>query len=195
MTRTITINAPAGALLTLVLALGAGGCADTPTAEAAPAAPTVDAVTAEAHFGSPVKLLPPGAEREVRELLTRWEDAWNRNDAAAYARNYAVDADFVNPLGGLVPGRQAIQDIHIFLFGGAFRGSSQKAEVRRLVPLTGTLVLVDLNTSLTGFQALPPGLTPTEPGVVWTRGRVLVGKNGRNWEIVAQQLTRMNQAP
>lgn len=74
---------------------------------------------------------------------------------------------------------------------GPFRGSVQSFEVRRLVALKGNLALVDLNVAVTGYAGLPPGLNETEPGVVRTRARLLMGRNGARWEILAQQLTRI----
>jgi hypothetical protein len=84
---------------------------------------------------------------------------------------------------------------HVFLFNGPFAGSVQTGQVRRIVPLTGTLAIVDLNALLTGYVALPPGLSETAPGEVAIRARMVVGKNGPRWEILAQQLTRIAPPP
>lgn len=40
-----------------------------------------------------------------------------------------------------------------------------------------------------------PGLAETAPGELATRGRLVVGKNGGRWEILAQQLTRIAPPP
>jgi hypothetical protein len=50
-------------------------------------------------------------------------------------------------------------------------------------------------TVLTGYVALPPGLGETAPGEVATRGRLVVGKTGSRWEILAQQMTRIAPPP
>jgi uncharacterized protein (TIGR02246 family) len=110
-------------------------------------------------------------------------------DASAFAAVYAVDVDFVNPLGQVVSGRAAIEAAHIFLFSSLFAGSQSTWEMRRLVPLTGNLALVDLNVELAGIQAAPPGLLVSPDGVVRTRARLIVGRTGREWEIRSQQLT------
>lgn len=175
----------------LALLLSAAACSQTPTAPPA----THDGVEVTTAASAALPGVPPGTAAEIAALLASWEDAWARNDGVAYASHYALDTEFVNPLGGVVPSRQAVQDVHVFLFGGPFQGSVQTATVRRMSALTGSLVLVDLNVLLTGYRGLPPGLTETAPGKVWTRGRMLLGKNGGKWEILALQKTRMNEAP
>jgi uncharacterized protein (TIGR02246 family) len=173
--------------LLLVLALVGAACTDAPTA-----LPSADAAgVSEAR----VATNPPGQVREIEALLSSWEAAWAAHDAAAYAAHYAEDVDFVNPLGGILSGREAIREQHEFLFSGPFRGSTNVYEIRRLVFLTGTIAIVDLNMRLTGFAFLPPGLPQFEPGLVFTRARMVVMKQRGTWEIIAQQLTPVLPPP
>lgn len=144
----------------------------------------------EAELDEPqLAVVTPALESGVVDLLDRWTDAWTSMDASAYGAVYAVDADFVNPLGAVVPGRAAIEAVHTFLFRSLFAGSRQSWEMRRLVALTGNLALVDLNVELAGIQTAPPGLLVSPDGVVRTRARLIVGRTGGDWEIHAQQLT------
>jgi uncharacterized protein (TIGR02246 family) len=128
-------------------------------------------------------------EAGITDLLDRWTAAWAAMDAPAFAAVYAVDADFVNPLGLVTQGRAAIQTVHTFLFNTLFKDSQQTWEIRRLVALTGNLALVDLNVELAGFQGTPPGLLVSPDGVVRSRARLLVARSAGRWEIQAQQLT------
>jgi uncharacterized protein (TIGR02246 family) len=144
----------------------------------------------EAELDEPqLAVVTPVLEDGVVDLLDRWTDAWASMDASAFAAVYAVDVDFVNPLGQVVSGRAAIEAAHIFLFSSLFAGSQSTWEMRRLVPLTGNLALVDLNVELADIQAAPPGLLVSPDGVVRTRARLIVGRTGREWEIRSQQLT------
>jgi uncharacterized protein (TIGR02246 family) len=178
-------------VLALLTAVAVAGCDDSPTAapQHRDALAVPDAV--EARMGT----VPPAMERGIHDLLQTWAAAWASMDGHAYAANYAVDVDFISPLGGILSGRQAIANQHVFLFNGPFAGSVQTAQVRRIVPLTGTLALVDLNSVLSGVVAFPPGLDPTGPNEVATRGRLVVAKNGPRWEILAQQMTRIAPPP
>lgn len=178
--------------MALLLALALSACDQTPTVHTGQAGPLVAPASAEAAMG----VVPPGAEREIKAHLEAWSAAWASMDGNAYGSMYAEDADFVNPLGGILSGRAAIAATHVFLFNpvnGPFRGSVQTYEIRRLVSLRGNLALVDLNVALTGYAGLPPGLGETEPGVVRTRSRLVMGRNGARWEILAQQYTGIVQ--
>lgn len=61
--------------------------------------------------------------RAVLALGQALQDAWNRGDAAGYASLFTEDADFVAWNGTYGRGRQAIEDGHRRLFGGALAGS------------------------------------------------------------------------
>jgi uncharacterized protein (TIGR02246 family) len=175
------LRAAPGAVLLL---LASAACDDGPTSSQAYAQDPLDP-PAMASMPAPT----PETVRGIEDLLGAWEASWNAGDANAFAATFAEDADFVNPLGGILSGREAIRQTHLFLFGGPFAGSAQAGEVRRIVSLTGSLAIVDLNVTLTGYAGLPPGLSETEPGVVATRTRWVARRNGDRWEILAQQLT------
>lgn len=178
-------------ILAALLTAGIGACEQTPTTHGAQDASVSAPGSPEAAMG----VVPPGAEREILALLHGWQDAWASMDGNAYGSFYSEDADFVNPLGAVVSGRAAISAVHVFLFGGFFKDSQQSWEIRRLVPLRGDLVLVDLTVDLTGYAGRPPGLVETAPGVVRTRGRMLIGRNGSRWEIQSQQYTVVSPTP
>ena len=52
---------------------------------------------------------PPPAREEVAAVLERYEQAYNRRDAAALARVYTEDGLFVPPSGEIVRGREALE--------------------------------------------------------------------------------------
>lgn len=106
-----------------------------------------------------------------------------------------MHAEFVNPVGGIIAGREAIQAQHAFLFSGPFAASTQASEIRRTVFLAGGVRMVDLDVVLTGYAAPPPGLRETEPGVIRTRVKWVVVKRGGGWRILAQQMTPLPPAP
>jgi uncharacterized protein (TIGR02246 family) len=180
----------AGPVLALLTAAAFAGCDRSPTA-----AQRDDSLAIPDAVAARMATVPPAAQQEILSLLHVWEASWASMDGNAYGANYAEDAHFINPLGGMLSGRQAIAATHVFLFNGPFAGSVQTGQLRRIVPLTGNLAIVDLDVLLTGYVALPPGLVETAPGELATRGRLVVGKNGPRWEILAQQLTRIAPPP
>ncbi len=130
----------------------------------------------------------PAATDQIMDVVDAVTAAWAAKDATAYAAPYAVDAQLVSPLGGLMVGREAFRNQHVFLFNGPFAGSTQTIAVRDIIFLTGTDALVLQDVTLTGYAVLPPGL-PSANGVV--RNRVVWGmeKRAGAWEIVFQQMT------
>jgi len=174
-----------------LIASALGGC-EASSLSATPADAGGHAVSSASPSFSSMPVVPPAAARGIHQLLARWRDSWERMDGMAYGANYAEDADFMNPLGGILSGRSQIAATHVFLFAGPFKGSSQDYEVRRMVSLSGDLAIVDLNLTLTGYAFLPPGLVENAPGVLLTRGRLVVGRVQGEWLILAMQLTRIS---
>lgn len=125
----------------------------------------------------------------IDALVAAYEATWASDDAAAYAALFAEDAQIILAAGALLSGRPAIQAYFAGLFGGVFQPSTRSLAIRRVQFLTGTIAIVDLDTELSGYTALPPGLRDTEPGVFRTRERWVLEKRAGDWQIVAMQRT------
>jgi uncharacterized protein (TIGR02246 family) len=125
----------------------------------------------------------------ILDIVNAATAAWASKDAAAYAAHFAVDAQLINPTGVLFSGREAIRNLHVFLFNGPFAGSTLTLAVRDIQFLTGTVAIVYLNLSITGYAFLPPGVAVPADGVVRARVTWVVEKQGGAWQIVFQQNT------
>jgi uncharacterized protein (TIGR02246 family) len=174
-------------ILTLVGVGLLAGCTDSPEATA------VD--TRNGSLTSAEASVSATTGQEIEALRDAWDAAWEAKDAAAYARSYTVESELVTPLGGILAGREAIRAQHEFLFTGPFAGSSSTSEIRRTVFLERETRMVDLDVTLTGYAALPPGLVETEPGVVRTRIKWIIVERQGGWKILAQQITGVVAAP
>jgi uncharacterized protein (TIGR02246 family) len=139
--------------------------------------------------------LNPVQTRAIEAILVSWEAAWAAKDVSAMVAHYTEDVDWVNPLGGILSGREEIRAVHEFLFGGPFAGSTQTATVRRIEALTGNIMVVDLDVTLTGYQSLLPGLVAFEPGVVRVRVKWIVVREGSAWRVSAQHMTAVQPLP
>jgi uncharacterized protein (TIGR02246 family) len=124
----------------------------------------------------------------ILDIINAATAAWTAKDATAYAALYAIDLQFIGPLGAVTFGRDAFRAQHVFLFSGPFAGSTQTIAVRDIQFLTGTTAIVYQDVSLTGYAFLPPGL-PSSGGVVRTRVTWVVEKQDGEWQIVFQQMT------
>ena len=115
--------------------------------------------------------------------------AWAAKDAAAYASAYALDVRLINPAGALISGRDAFRATHVFLFNGPFAGSTLALAVRDIRFLTGTVAIVYLDLSITGYAFIPPGVSAPSDGVLRARVTWVVEKREGEWQIVFQQNT------
>jgi uncharacterized protein (TIGR02246 family) len=125
----------------------------------------------------------------ILELVTGREAAWALKDPAAYAAAFAADLRFINPLGVLFSGRDAFRVLHVALFNGPFAGSTLALSVREIQFLTGTVAIVYLDLSITGYAFPPPGTTPSSDGVLRARVTWVVEKQSGAWQIVFMQNT------
>jgi uncharacterized protein (TIGR02246 family) len=129
------------------------------------------------------------AEADVREVLGRLADAWNSGDAAAYARLFTEDADYVTYFGLNLPGRDVIESSHRALFEGPLKGSKltgqlgASAKVRSVRP--------DVAVAVVGGGSSVTGADTTDEGRESTVSFVLV-REGGEWLITAFQNTRVS---
>jgi uncharacterized protein (TIGR02246 family) len=174
-----TLRVGSLAAIPAVLLAVATGCNDESDATGPRGGHRIQA--AEANLGA----IPTDPILDIVSALTA---AWAAKDAAAYAAPYAADLQFINPLGAVILGRDAFRAQHVFLFNGPFAGSTLTLAVRDIQFLTGTIAIVYLDGSLTGYAFLPPGL-PSSGGVQRTRNTWVVEKREGEWQIVFQQYT------
>jgi len=135
-------------------------------------------------------------EAVIRQLVAAQTEAWNRHDAAAWCKDFAPDAEFINILGTVLQGRPEIEKRHAAIFAGIFKQSRTEVTVRRLVFLGPEVALVDMDHAVTGHTGLPPGVRNTdESGTLRTRMKYVLKKSAGTWRIVAGQNTDVKPAP
>jgi uncharacterized protein (TIGR02246 family) len=110
----------------------------------------------------------------VEAVIDSLAEAWQRNDAAAYAAHFTEDASYVTFVGTHYQGRQDIGDSHRALFAKFLKGTRLAHEildVRELAP--GVAVLTSRGDTYQG--ASPKKLTKVQTYVlVRADGRWLV---------------------
>ncbi len=125
------------------------------------------------------------AEMEIRRLLDRQTDAWNRGDAAAYAADASEKIWFTNILGQTASGRRPFLERHDVIFRTIFRGSRLEQEITRWMPIAPGAAMVETRVTLTGFRVLPPGIAAAPDGALHTSLlQVLILEDG-HWRIAA----------
>ena len=134
-------------------------------------------------------------EAALRKLVAEQTEAWNRSDAAAWSRDFAPDAAFINIVGTVFNGREEIEKRHAAIFESLFKGSRTEVTVTRVLFVDNAVAVVDMDHVVTGYAGLPPGVQATEPGVLKTRMRFVMKKTGKAWRIVAGQNTDVKPMP
>jgi uncharacterized protein (TIGR02246 family) len=132
-------------MLPLAFMAALGGCNEAKT----PAAAEPAAVTTDAEYKA-------GAE----QLAAAFATTWTAHDGPNYGLAYWPEAELVDPSGAIWDGREAIAQMHVDLWN-ATGNTTAAATVRRVRPLSPTLMVVDITAVISGFPGPPP----------WRRGR------------------------
>jgi uncharacterized protein (TIGR02246 family) len=125
-----------------------------------------------------------------RRFAATFAYTWNRRDGRAYGAAYWPDAELVDPSGQVWSGREAIIKTHLDLWAGPAKATHMTAHVRRVRALSRGLLVIDIDTSATGFSPPPPG---APNGIVQTRLKHVVEKRKGEWKIVTSQNTFVSQ--
>jgi uncharacterized protein (TIGR02246 family) len=140
-------------------------------------------------FVASAVLSPSGAaqtpdDRAIRDLQARQADAWNRHDAAAYARLFTEDGEVVNVVGWWWKGRPQIENRLTDAFAFVFRDSRMTITDVKTRYLRPDLALAHVLWTMTGAKT-PPGIPEPKEGI---QVQVLKKIRGR-WMIYSFQNT------
>ena len=131
-----------------------------------------------------------GDEDAVRTVIQALDDAWNRGDGTAWADHYAEDGEFINILGTVFEGREAVGAHHNEILTTTFKGSQVKSVIRRLEWLGPDVAIVDTDFSIRNFERLPRRLPRVlADGSMGHRLKHIVARRDGQWVIVASQNT------
>ena len=150
-------------------------CDEGPIASS-PAHESEGGTTAASASGSP-------RDREaIQHIVDTFDQTWGV-DAATYAGQYA-GADFVGPIGANLTTAEEILQLYTNIFP-AFAGTTRQSQIRALTFMTGTVAVLDIDARVTG--ALPPFVTPWQPGIVRALEKNILIKRAGEWRIVQHQ--------
>jgi uncharacterized protein (TIGR02246 family) len=138
---------------------------------------------------------PPSPEPQIQRIIAAQEIAWNVGNSGAWTSAFTSDADFINILGQAFHGRESITQAHATLFAGPFKGSHTAVTIHQFRQVTPDVALVEAVHEVTGYKFLPPGVVPSEAGVLRTRMKYVFIKHDENWQIVAAQNTAILPPP
>jgi uncharacterized protein (TIGR02246 family) len=150
----------------------------------------------ETHFMSSHQTAAQSdADTEIRAIIHAQEAAWNRHDATAWASAFTPEAEFINLAGTPFSGRAAVEGITTRIFTTFFRLSRDTVTVQNVVLVTPDVAVAQYVHAVSGYTALPKGITASEPGadgkgVLLTRMTYVLHRTGAHtWSIVHGQNT------
>ena len=128
-------------------------------------------------------------------LVAAWDAAWNAGDAAGLAATFVDDAEFINAMGRLFVGAEAIRAQHAITLAAQFRGSHTEGHIRRITFLSGTAAVLDVDNDLTRYEPDAPGSTTLRAIQQSGRHKRLVVKRGGVWRALLFQNTMVVPTP
>jgi uncharacterized protein (TIGR02246 family) len=113
---------------------------------------------------------------------------WNAKDGPAYGMAYWPEAELVDPMGLVCDGRDAIIREHQELWA-ATGDTKAFTSVRRVRPLSPTLMVVDIKVRVSGLPSPPPGAIAASNGDVYSNLKHVAERRGDDWKILVSQNT------
>jgi len=127
----------------------------------------------------------------VKQIESRWQEAWNSHDMKALASLVAEDVDFITVAGTWLKGRKAFEEHHAARHAVQFKESVWETTDVRVKFLKSDIALVHVSWGLKGDK--DPDGTPRQPRRgIFTQ---VVTKEGGRWLIKASQNTNIGAPP
>lgn len=135
---------------------------------------------------------PPDDDREIRNIIARWEAAWNASDSLAFANLMSEDADFISVLGDRYHGREIVERGHRHIFDTIYKDSRVSYTIEEMRKLRPDVVLVFLHQRM--ISRLAPEVVAStarqrkmsdEMHESQMRATVTLAKDQGQWHIVA----------
>ena len=116
----------------------------------------------------------------VKQLLSKFTQAFNDHDAQAMGALFAENADFTNLRGASQHGREKIQTNFVTLFKGILKDAKRTDSPRGVRLLAPTLATVDSDDTIAGSLTPDGKSNPLRKGLMtW-----IVAKQGGQWRIL-----------
>ena len=121
----------------------------------------------------------------IDALVAAEQEAWNRGDAKAFSARFAEDGFFTNVVGMRAYDRAGFERQHARIFSTIYKGSHNTLTVSKVKFVRPDVAVVDVESVLTGYQELPPGIKPAADGAVHTALQMVLTKESDGWTIAS----------
>jgi uncharacterized protein (TIGR02246 family) len=121
----------------------------------------------------------------MQTLISELASAWNRWDAAAFAKRFRSDGTFTNVNGATFEGHSAFEQRHREIFAGSLKGSAATLTIRRCQFVRPDVAIVDVDCLVT---------VPAAPSIE-SRLLLVLTKESGDWSIAAFHNTAVQSRP
>ncbi|WP_067837055.1 SgcJ/EcaC family oxidoreductase [Nocardia lijiangensis] len=128
-------------------------------------------------------------EALIREVVAHAAQAWDDNDATAYAAEFTEDSDYVAFDGTLLRGREANRALHAGLFDGVLYGTRMDGAIESIRFLTDDVAVVHGTGSVVFAwqREVPKGRR--------SRNTWVLVRTADGWQVAAFHNTRVRPVP
>ena len=124
-------------------------------------------------------------EARINQILKEQEVAWNCGDATAYTAHFQQNSISTIIVGAVFDGRKSLAERVSQILTTIFKNSTLTQKVQSIRFVRPDVALVALTTEMTGFQALPPGVTASADGALRTSMLQVMVKKNNDWWVAA----------
>ena len=124
-------------------------------------------------------------ESPIRAIVAAQAAAWDKGDAAGFAKDISPDVSFTNLFGMVMFGGPSFLDRQRQILSTFFKGTTKRHAIRRIRFVTPDVALVDIDNEVHGVKAMPAGVSVPPDGIIRSQLlEVFVRHDGR-WLIEA----------
>ncbi len=120
----------------------------------------------------------------IQDLVDELASAWNRGDAAAFAKRFQSDGTFTNVNGSTFEGRSAFEQRHQEIFAGPLKGSRTTMAIERAHLVLPDVAVVDVSCS-----------TRVGPATLRSKLLLVLSRESSEWSIAAFHNTAVPATP
>lgn len=121
----------------------------------------------------------------IRNIIQNEANAWNKGDAAGYARDFSAAGTFTNIRGEYFTGYAAFLKQHEVIFQGIFNHTTAQLDIESLQFVNRDVAIVEALTTVAGIVEPRPGMTLDAQGRLRTRLLQVLVRQNREWKVVA----------
>jgi uncharacterized protein (TIGR02246 family) len=124
-------------------------------------------------------------EGTIRKIIKDQETHWNAGNARRYCLRFGQDVTLTNMLGAVYTGHEAVEAHLDEMLSTVFKKTRISMKIRSIRSVREDVVLVDIDTELSRFASLPPGVNASADGKLRTRLLEVIVKERFDWGVFA----------